>query len=204
MKRLYIGLGISAALIVGGIGYKEFARPEVNMMELGNAFYSSNHHYTVSSSNKFDYKLISVDDKSLKIQVDFKRFSGADDSTNVMGWAERTDSSLSKDERKAVEKFFKTLHQGIKPIKEGEEPINTKDESISYKWIEKPFNMTLAKVENKKIKSKYGGENYYNEYKVLEGNGDIVLKKNNEYLGNLNINGINGSGVLELELKIAY
>ncbi|KMT22407.1 hypothetical protein [Clostridium cylindrosporum] len=200
MKKLYIGLGISAALIVGGIAYSAYARPTVNMATMGKYYYQKR-----DFRNDLEGKanVIYGDQDKLKLKIKLDDFSGGEEVRNLIYKLKDREYKFTKQEQKMFDKY---MSQGAD---EKKEPKILLKEIIKYKWTN-PVNITLAKDEGKKIKYRDGGDGYSNLIKpILDSDrvslsGSIVMNRKQGFNEELFIYGVRGSGTLELEFEAVY
>lgn len=210
MKRLYIGLGVSVALIIGGISYSTYAKPKVNMANMGKYFYQLEDY---REHNKYDIKVISSDFKSFKARIDIKDFSGPEDLKNLIHSMTYEQNLDKKDMEGLYEYFSIPADELAKKLnlewKEGDPSPQPKKETITYKWVEKPDNLILTTREYDHHKDTKIEDGVYASRKPVLDKGEIPLSGTitaNTSLENksVRIQGVRGSGVLEVEFNKIY
>ena len=211
MKKLYAGLGISVAVIIFGVVMTQKFTPKVDMASLGDYYYN---YKNMAFQNVSKVKVISGDEKSLKFTVEFNDFNGYTSINSII-----TDSFYnlkSKEEREMLGRYL-SQKPNFNIEADKDKPFydeNTKiiGEQVKYKWVNKPENMALSIEETKEYKSKeYDGYTYAEVSKpVIEDNkipesGNLKLLKDKEgRKGRLDVHGIKGNGILELEINAIY
>lgn len=215
MKKLYIGLGISAALIIGGFSYSVYAKPKVDMANMGKLYYQSD---LERNYNSYGVKVVSGDIQSLKVTITFKDFSGANSIRNIvqsLTYDYNAKADITDKDKKAVEEYFSSesteIAKKLNPNwKKGDKLPQLQKEVIQYKWLEKPFNLIISETQYENpYNDKDIGKGYEIQKPILDNgeiplSGSIKLSEHNNGEARAKLHGVRGSGVLELEFKSTY
>ncbi len=212
MKKLYAGIGISVAVIIFGIVTTQKFTPKVDMASLGGYYYN---YKKMAYQSVSKVKVISGDEKSLKLTVEFNDFNGYTPVSSIINDS-FYNKSTSKEEKEMIGKYL-TEKPNFNIEEYKDKPLNSENtkligEEIKYKWVKKPDNMALSIEEAKEYKSKKSDNYTYGEVSkpVIENNkipesGSLKLLKNKEgRKGSLDVHGIKGNGILELEINAIY
>lgn len=213
MKKFYIGFGVAAVLMIGGIVTSMTWNPKVDMVKLGKYFYKTEYYgEEIPNQKGISTKIISGDKTHIKLEININDLKGYLTLNQLMF----TENDRSDEEQKILDTYMVNEFTSEDEAKAKGQSVKTlKQEIIKYKWIEEPYNLSITKSDVKLMGEEYRKwENtvinpIVEDNKIpLEGtinlNKNISLEKDRITSQEIYIYGKKGSGTLEVEIESIY
>lgn len=213
MKKFYIGFGVSAVLMIGGIVLGFMWNPKVDMAKQGKYFYSNQgYRADVSSRSNFSKKVVSADKNHIKIEVKIKDLSGYVVLRDLVSYQ----NYESKENEKLILKYLSNEFTDPEIAKANRKEVKTlKQEVIKYKWAKEPHNIAIAKSDVKLSGQEDRKIEHITINPIVEGgkvplegiiniNKNFSLEKDRVVSEDVFIYGKKGSGTLEIEIESNY
>ncbi|MEG0372130.1 MAG: hypothetical protein RR515_03995 [Clostridium sp.] len=209
MKKLYMGLALSATLIVSGVCYSVFRNPTIDMTKLGHHYYSYTLHDR-DKDNDVKVKVLEGNKNKLKVRIEFKELNRGEYTTSFLDNL-INDKKISLREKNMLKAYFrvpddaKKQEDTKKPKKEEVIVKNT----ITYNWVDEPRNIVVVKITDNIYKNQNGEfsiptfKPFLDKDKISRG-GTYNLYNGVGQPENTAIYGIRGSGIIDIEMVSIY